>query len=113
MFGFKRAKPDAEKVAAFCNWFLKNNTGIIESVENRENAPDKMHAMLDEVELQLAYVYRDGYNGVIEFDYGFNGQKWDLNLYHNNKKFLKEVTSMIAEQLNSILGDTWSVNTSI
>lgn len=112
MFGFSKVKPSSEKVAAFCEWFIANNGLIIESVEKKDEDRNRMFAMLDEVEAQLALVYRDGYRGTIEFDYGFNGEKWDLNLYHKNKRFLKEATEMITAGLNSTLGDKWSVNPS-
>ena len=114
MFGFfKKAEPDAAKVDAFCAWFLANNDRIIESVENSQNDRDAMFKTLDEVEAQLAFVYRDGYKGEIEFEYGFNTHigKWDLNLYHLNNKFLIAATAKIAEKINNELGSKWSANT--
>ena len=111
MFGFfKKAEPDEAKIDAFCVWFLTNNGRILASVENSRNDKDTMFRTLDEVEAQLAAVYRDGYRGEIHFEYGFNTHigKWDLNLYHMNKKFLIAATTKIAEKLNRELGDTWS-----
>ena len=114
MFGFfKKAEPDEAKISAFCSWFLANNDRIIASVENSRNDRDTMFRTLDEVEAQLAAVYRDGYKGEIQFEYGFNTDigKWDLNLYHLNNKFLIAATAKIAEQINGELGTKWSVNT--
>lgn len=109
---FKKTEPDEVKIDAFCAWFAANHARIIVSVENRQNDKDTMYRTLDEVELQLATVYRDGYRGAIEFEYGFNpgSGKWDLNLYHRNKRFLVHATAQIAERLNRRLGDVWSVN---
>ena len=114
MFGFfKKAEFNEAKIDAFCNWFFDNNDRIIESVENSKNDRDTMFKILDEVEAQLAIVYRDGYKGEIQFDYGFNActGKWDLNLYHLNNMFLMRATARIAEKINRRLGDKWSANT--
>lgn len=113
MFGlFKKAEPNEMKINTFCSWFEDNSSRIIESMKNRENDQDTMFAVLDEVELQLANVYRDGYKGNIEFEYGFNDDigKWDLNLFHLNDRFLIKATAKIADILNEQIGDTWSVN---
>ena len=114
MFGFcKKVEPNEAKINAFCSWFLTNNDRIIASVENRQNDRDTMFKTLDEVEAQLAVVYRDGYKGEIQFEYGFNTHidKWDLNLYHLNNKFLIVATAKIAEKINRELGNKWSANT--
>lgn len=114
MFGFfKKAEPDDAKIDAFCSWFIANNDRIIASVENSRNDNDTMFKTLDEVEAQLAAVYRDGYKGEIQFEYGFNTgtDKWDLNLYHLNNKFLISATARISGIINRQLGDKWSVNT--
>ena len=46
--------------------------GIIASVENSQNDRDTMFKTLDEVEAQLAVVYRDGYKGDIQFEMSLN-----------------------------------------
>lgn len=114
MFGlFKKVEPNEAKIDAFCSWFFANNDRIIASVENSQNDSDTMFKTLDEVEAQLAVVYRDGYKGEIQFEYGFNTNlsKWDLNLYHLNNKFLIAATAKIAEKINTELGDKWFANT--
>ena len=114
MFGFfKKTEPNEAKIDSFCSWFLANNERIIASVENSQSDRDTMFKILDEVEAQLAVVYRDGYKGDIQFDYGFNTHlgKWDLNLYHLNHKFLISTTAEIAKRINRELGDKWSANT--
>ena len=100
MFHFwKKAEVDKSKVTKFVDWFFENEASIRSSVDNRETDRDTMMKMLDEVEAQLAKVYRDGYRGRIEFDYGGKEKDWELNLYHLNKKYLIEATKMIAEEL--------------
>jgi hypothetical protein len=114
MFGFfKKAELNEAKIDSFCSWFLTNNDRIIASVENSQHDRDTMFKTLDEVEAQLAVVYRDGYKGEIQFDYGFNTHtgKWDLNLYHLDNKFLIAATTEIAKRINQKLGDKWSANT--
>lgn len=114
MFGFfKKAEPNDAKIDTFCAWFAANNERIIASVENSQNDKDTMFKTLDEVEAQLAVVYRDGYKGEIQFEYGFNSSigKWDLNLFHLNNKFLMSAAAKIAEKINQQLGDKWSANT--
>jgi len=110
---FRKVEPSDTKVDAFCAWFMENNGTIIASVENSGTDRETMFKMLDEVEAQLAMVYRDGYNGEIQFEYGFNQSigKWDLNLFHLNDKFLKKATAKIAEKINGQIGELWSANT--
>ena len=113
MFGFfKKIEPNDAKIDIFCSWFIANNERIIASVENGQNDKETMFRTLDEVEIQLAIVYRDAYKGEIQFEYGFNSSigKWDLNLFHLNNKFLMSATAKIAERINQQLGDKWSVN---
>ena len=111
MFGInKKTEVDEKKVKAFVSWFLENGERIIASVENRMNDRKTMMAVLDEVEEQLALVYRDGYRGQIEFDYGGKGDEWELNLYHKNKVFLIKATEMIAEGINDANEPKWKVN---
>lgn len=109
---FKKTRPDKNKINTFCDWFVENNESIIASVENKEIDSNRMYKILDEVEMRLSIVYREGYKGNIEFDYGFNGKKWDFNLYHMNVNFLIEATSQIADELNNRIGDKWIINTS-
>lgn len=110
---FKLPEPNADKVDQFCTWFIANQDRFIESVEHREQDNHALHAMLDEVEAQLALVYRDGYKYDIQFEYGYNNNvgKWDFNLFHQNNRFLKAATKMIADRINEELGDKWSINT--
>jgi len=113
MFDFlKKTQPDEVKIHKFCVWFSENNESIISSIENRETDRKAMFDMLNEVEKQLADVYRDGYKGEIEFEYGFNDSigKWELNLFHMNHKFLISATAKIAEKINGELGKKWQVN---
>lgn len=113
MFHFwKKAEVDKSKATKFVDWFFENEAGIRSSVDNRETDRDTMMKMLDEVEAQLAKVYRDGYRGRIEFDYGGKEKDWELNLYHLNKKYLIEVTKMIAEEFASRASDIWKMNVS-
>ena len=67
---------DEQKVNAFVSWFFEYGDVIIDSVENRMTDRQKMLSTLDEVERQLALVYRDGYKGRIEFDYGGKDDDW-------------------------------------
>lgn len=65
MFGiFKKRPVDDEKVKNFVKWFVANNEAIIGSLNN-----DAME-YLNAVEYQLSLVYRDGFHGNIEFQYG-------------------------------------------
>lgn len=110
---FKTKTVDSGKVKVFCDWFIDNNKLIIESVENSANNQEKMMSYLNEVERQLALIYADGYKKDIQFEYGFNTEenKWELNLFHLNNKFLIAATNEIAEILNDKLKETWLVNT--
>lgn len=111
MFGlFGKAEVDKTKVNAFADWFLEHGDSIISSVENRMSDRQAMLSFLDEVESQLASVYRDGYRGRIEFDYGGKDDAWELNLYHKNKPFLKKATEMIASSINERNDPKWKVN---
>lgn len=106
----KKKEVSIEKVRNFCDWFTANNKRIIDSVNNSSTNHDEMMKVLDEVENELKKIYKDGYNGNIEFEYGFNGKKWDLNLYHLNNKFLIKATTLIADNFANSLSDTWIVN---
>ena len=66
MFGlFKKKEIDVNKINEFCDWFIKHNDLIIESVLNSKNDRNKMIQYLDLVESKLAYVYSDFYRGEI------------------------------------------------
>ena len=72
-----------------------------------------MLSVLDEVELQLAKVYRDGYKEQVEFDYGGANAEWCLNLYHKDHPFLVQATEMIASRFNQIDRREWTVHTDV
>ncbi|MDE7213744.1 MAG: hypothetical protein K2N42_04115 [Anaeroplasmataceae bacterium] len=112
MFGLFKKKVSIEKVNQFCDWFCQNNERIIKSVSQAENDNTVMMQVLDEVENELAKIYRDGYKGNIEFEYGFNKdlEKWDLILYHMNNKYLIEATHLIATTLEAKVKDTWLIH---
>lgn len=101
---------DEQKVNTFVEWFLAHGDAIIESVENSSINQQKMLSTLDEVERQLALVYRDGYKGSIEFDYGNNGHNWELNLYHNKNAFVIRAAELIANKVNNKNDPKWRVN---
>lgn len=103
---------DEQKVNTFAAWFFEHGDMIIDSVENRMTDRQKMLQTLDEVERQLALVYRDGYKGRIEFDYGGKDDDWELNLYHKNNAFLIKATGLIAAKMNERNDPKWRVNTS-
>ena len=103
---------DEQKVNSFVEWFLEHGEKIIESVENRMTDRQKMLSTLDEVERQLALVYRDGYKGRIEFDYGGMEDDWELNLYHKNNVFLIKAAGLIANKINNKNDPRWKVNVS-
>ena len=103
---------DEQKVNSFVAWFFEHGDMIIESVENRMTDRQKMLSILDEVERQLALVYRDGYRGRVEFDYGGMGNDWELNLYHKNDVFLIKATNLIADKINEKNDPKWRANTS-
>ena len=109
---FGKRKVDDNKVTEFVCWFADNCERIQLSVENREKDRDEMMRVLDEVEARLAAVYRDGYKGRIEFDYGGKDADWELNLYHMDKPFLKSATQMIADRINALDECKWIVNIS-
>ena len=106
---FKTVEVDNQKVVAFVQWFCANEERIRQSVENRTTNHNEMMVMLDEVEAQLAKIYRDGYKGRIEFDYGGKDQDWELNLYHLNNKFLIRATSLIAAAFENTGLSTWKI----
>ena len=103
---------DEQKVDTFVAWFFEHGDMIIDSVENRKTDRQKMLLTLDEVERQLALVYRDGYQGRIEFDYGGMGDDWEFNLYHRNNAFLIKATGLIATKMNERNVPKWKVNVS-
>lgn len=109
---FKKRAVDKKKVEDFANWFAQNSSRIIQSVENRNTDSKTLFSVLDDVEKQLANIYRDGYKGDIEFEYGGMDNQWELNLYHLNNKFLIEATSLISVEINKRLPDLWVVNIS-
>ena len=107
---FKKAEVDNKKVDAFAAWFCANEERIRRIVENRETDYNETMRVLDEAEAQLATVYRDGYKGSIEFDYGGKDSDWELNLYHMNNSFLIKATASIAEALENARLPMWKVN---
>lgn len=112
MFHFFRKKElDPRKAQAFVDWFFDNEERIRRSVENRVTDRNTMLSVLDEVEAQLAKVYRDGYSGSIEFDYGGQDREWELNLYHKNHPFLKEAAACIAVLFAEKQNPLWTINT--
>jgi len=110
---FRQKSVDEKKVDAFVSWFINNADRIRLSVENKDNDRNSMLSVLDEVELQLAKVYRDGYKGQIEFDYGGANAVWCLNLYHKDNPFLVQATEMIASRFKQIDQCEWTVQTDI
>ncbi len=108
---FGRKTIDENKVNEFVSWFMDNRERIRSSVENRETDGHEMMRMIDEVEAHLAAVYRDGYRGNIEFDYGGEGHAWELNLYHMGKPYLIIATQMIADRINNMDSCGWTVKT--
>lgn len=107
---FKTPEVDNQKVNAFAEWFCANEERIRRSVENLKNDPKEAMLVLNEVEAQLAKVYRDGYKGRIEFDYGGKDQNWELNLYHKNNKFLIHAVGLIATAIGNVQLPAWKVN---
>lgn len=101
---------DEKKVNAFIEWFLGNSDKITASMIHRIQDRKTMKVVMDEVEAQLALVYRDGYRGKIEFDYCEVCGKWELTLYHYNKPFLVKATDMIAKGINKQKHPLWKVN---
>ena len=97
VFSNKNIEVNEEKVDVFVNWFIQNQERIKESTTN----PLIMMKVLDEVEDQLALIYRDGFKGDIEFNYGGDKDEWNLFLFHLNNKFLMKATELIATKLNA------------
>ena len=102
---------DEKKVNAFIEWFLGHSDMITSSMINRMQDRKTMKSVMEEVEDQLAIVYRDGYKGKIEFDYCDVLGRWELTLYHYNKPFLIKATSLIADGINSMRLCKWTVHT--
>ena len=112
LFGRKTPEVDEIKVDAFVSWFIRKHLTIEELMS--EQSPDRKlerRKMLDDVEDQLALVYRDGYRGRIEFEYGGGKGDWNLNLFHLNNPFLIKATSMIAKKINEA-NCGWKANVS-
>lgn len=110
---FRQKSVDEKKVDAFVSWFTNNGDRIKSSVENKDQDRSTMLSVLDEVELQLAKVYRDGYKGQIEFDYGGAHAEWCLNLYHKDNPFLVQATEMIASRFHQLDHYEWAVHTEV
>lgn len=110
LFSGRKTDVDEVKVEEFAAWFLENRDRLRASVENRNSDRQGMMKVLDEVEAQLALVYRDGYKGPIEFDYGGKDDNWELNLYHLGRPFLMKATKMIADRINGSESGDWTVN---
>ena len=110
---FRQITANETKAKAFVSWFASNSDRIKASVENKDHDRNTMISILDEVELQLAKVYRDGYKGQIEFDYGGKNEEWCLNLYHKNNRFLIQATETIASRFNQIDHCEWTVHTDV
>ncbi|MBU1093243.1 MAG: hypothetical protein KKH01_02140 [Firmicutes bacterium] len=104
-------KPNSQKIAFFCNWFIDNNELFIEPMKQKEQNITSVIESANEIQGCLAVPYRDGYKGNIELEYGFNQQenKWELDLFHLNDTFLIKTTSMIKEYLDSRIGETWII----
>lgn len=111
MFGFfNNREVDRNKVISFVEWFRANEAIIRKSVEDREIDHNEMLRVLDEVEAQLAKVYRDGYKGNIEFNYGGKDQDWEINLYHLNNQFLIDATRLIKKEFIDANIHLWRIN---
>ncbi len=112
---FSKSEPNGEvdekKVNTFIDWFLSHSDMITSSMINRMQDRKTMKSVMEQVEEQLAIVYRDGYKGKIEFDYCDVLGRWELTLYHYNKPFLMKATEMIADGINSMKLSKWTVNT--
>jgi hypothetical protein len=100
---------DKQKVNSFVEWFLEHGDKIIESMKDQTADRQKMFSTLDEVERQLALVYRDGYKGNIEFEYGGKADNPELYLYHNNNLFLIKAVELIANTINNKTDTKWRV----
>lgn len=106
---FEKADVSREKVESFCAWFEENGPEFIRHMENSQNDRESVFRDLDAIEARLATVYRDGYRGRIEFEYGYDSQigKYHLRLFHKNHKFLTEAAGLIAQELNRRAGENW------
>lgn len=108
MFSFfrKKVSPDKAKIDAFTAWFASIHDELIASYLQG----DRMK-YLDEVETHLAEVYRDGYKGEVEFQYGYDPQAnvMELLLFHGNRRFLVEATAELQASLAPVLGERWKV----
>ena len=109
---FRKKAVDEKKAAEFVSWFFCNERRIRTSVENSKVDRNTMLSVLDEVESQLAAVYRDGYQGEIEFDYGGKDDSWELCLYHKNDHFLMEAVVCIAAMFKERNDPVWTVRVS-
>lgn len=113
MFHFFKKKVQPEKIEAFCSWFCLHHTQFEENYRSLDKDDTSLKKNLDEIEAELARVYENGYQGSIEFEFGFNPSinQWELYLYHLNHRFLKEATVLLAESLNEKLKGLWIVHT--
>lgn len=109
---FRKKAVDEKKAAEFVSWFFRNEGRIRTSVEKREEDRNTMLSVLDEAESQLAAVYRDGYQGEIEFDYGGKDDSWELRLYHKNDHFLMEASACIAAMFEERNDPVWTIRIS-
>ena len=115
MFGFFRKKQvDPEKIDAFCKWFAEKSDAIIASFQNIENDKNTAMLFLDLTEKELTTVYRDGYKGNIEFEWGFNDnmKKFELCLFHMGDSYLLKVIPLIKARLEPMISEKWFITTS-
>ncbi len=107
-------KPNHKKIEFFCNWFIENKEIIIEPTKQKEQDINDILQSVNEIRAYLVVPYRDGYQGDIELEYGFNQQenKWELSLFHKNNAFLIKIILTIKEYLEFRIGETWIVNIS-
>ena len=107
----KKVEVDSNKVANFVKWFCANEERMRRCNENMATEQEELFKVLDEIELELAKVYRDGYKGRIEFNYGGKDDEWEFNLFHLNKKFLIAATAEIADAISKVQLPNWKINT--
>lgn len=109
---FGRKEPSGKKIETFCRWFVLYCDELTEGIKSGD--VERMRAGLDELERQLAFVYRDGYKGKIEFEYGFNEKigRWELNLFHLDNRFLIKAATLIREALLPSVDGKWQINVS-
>ena len=102
---FKKRSVNEEQVTGFVKWFVANNEAIINAFKKDPSE------FLDKIEYQLSLVYKDGFDGNIEFQYGFNVEldKYELYLFHLNNKFLMTATEKIKKELEPLISDKWIV----